>query len=136
MTLRIRSPSTRPADVYVSGSSGGSGTGLDYATIKYARATTSVESGIAPRSAFALRSNPNPFTPATRIAFTIPPGNARDHVRLAVYDVRGEEVALLVNEVLAPGTYERELNGSTLAAGVYWSRLQAGVSRRRGKSST
>ena len=90
-------------------------------------ATTSVASGSAPRGAFALRSDPNPFTPATRIRFTIPPGTDRDHVRLAVYDVRGEEVALLVNEVLAPGTYERELNGSTLAPGVYWSRLQAGA---------
>jgi len=43
-----------------------------------------------------------------------------------VYDVLGREVAMLVDEVLAPGTYERELNGSTLSAGVYWSRLQAG----------
>jgi beta-propeller repeat-containing protein len=115
--------------VYVSGSSSGdSGTGLDYTTIKYApAATTSVPSRPdEPRSAFALRSDPNPFTPATRIRFTIPPGTSRKHVRLAVYDVRGEEVALLVNEVLAPGTYERELNGSALATGVYWSRLQAG----------
>ncbi|TMQ71597.1 MAG: hypothetical protein E6K81_09705 [Candidatus Eisenbacteria bacterium] len=51
----------------------------------------------------------------------------RDHLRLAVYDVRGKEVALLVNDVLAPGTYERELNGNTLATGVYGSRLQAGA---------
>jgi hypothetical protein len=114
-------------DVYVSGSSGGIGTGLDYATIKYAPVTTSVALGSMPRGPFALRSDPNPFTPATMIRFTIPPGTDREHVRLAVYDVRGEEVALLVNEVLAPGTYERELSGSTLAAGVYWSRLQAGV---------
>jgi hypothetical protein len=117
-------------DVYVSGSSGGSGTGLDYATIKYAQVSTSVASGpaeSAPRGAFALQSDPNPFTSATRIRFTIPPGTDRDHVRLAVYDVRGDEVALLVNEVLATGTYERELNGSTLATGVYWSRLQAGA---------
>jgi hypothetical protein len=49
-----------------------------------------------------------------------------------VYDVLGREVALLVNEVVAPGTYERELDGSTLAAGVYWSRLQAGgISKTR-----
>jgi len=112
--------------VYVSGSDGGSGTGLDYATIKYAPATTSVTpQPNQPRSALALQSDPNPFTRASRIRFTIPETHG-EHVRLAVYDVRGKEVALLVNEVLAPGTYERELNGSTLAAGVYWSRLQAG----------
>jgi len=112
--------------VYVSGSSGGSGTGLDYTTIKYAPATTSVTPRPdEPRGVFALRSDPNPFTRTTRIRFTIPGAN-REHVRLAVYDVRGQEVALLVNEVLEPGTYERELNRSTLPAGVYWSRIQAG----------
>ena len=59
------------------------------------------------------------------IRFTIPETH-REHVRLAVYDVNGREVALLVNEVLSPGTHERELNGSQLPAGIYWSRLQAG----------
>ncbi|HET9326107.1 MAG TPA: SBBP repeat-containing protein [Candidatus Eisenbacteria bacterium] len=121
-------------DVYVGGSSGGSGTSDDYTTIKYSpEATTSVPSRQDERrSALALRSDPNPFTPLTRIRFTIPPGTGREHVRLAVYDVRGQEVALLVNEVLAPGTYERELNGKRLAAGVYWSRLQTrGLSETR-----
>jgi hypothetical protein len=113
-------------DVYVSGSSSGIGTGLDYAAIKYApTATTGAPRPHEPRSAFALQSDPNPFTPASRIRFTIP-GTLREQVRLAVYDVRGKEVALLVNEALAPGTYERELIGSTLAASVYWSRLQVG----------
>jgi uncharacterized delta-60 repeat protein len=119
--------------VYVSGSDGGGGTGLDYATIKYAPAATSVApQPHQPRSTFALQSDPNPFTRASRIRFTIPETH-REHVRLAVYDVSGREVALLVNEVLSPGTYERELNGSTFAAGVYWSRLQAGGHSEIGK---
>jgi hypothetical protein len=32
-----------------------------------------------------------------------------------------------VDGVLAPGTYERELDGSPLAIGVYWSRLRVGA---------
>ncbi len=114
-------------DVYVSGSDGGSGTGLDYATIKYASVVTAVDSdppSSAPR--FALQVDPNPLTSGTKIRFTIPPGTDRDHVRLAVYDARGHEVALLVNEALAPGTYVRRLDRNMLASGIYWSRLQAG----------
>src|SRR5262245_3286602 len=114
-------------DVYVSGSSGGIGTSLDYTVIQYAQAvTTGVSIGpYEPPSAVALQSVPSPFTPATRIRFTIPDGN-REHVRLAVYDVRGQEVALLVNEVLGPGDHERVLDGRALAAGVYWSRIDVG----------
>jgi hypothetical protein len=114
-------------DVYVSGSSGGAGTSQDYTTIKYAQAVTTdvALEPEEPRSAFALRSDPNPFIPTTRVRFTIP-GTNRKHIRLAVYDVHGREVAMLVNEVLTPGAHERILNGSKLASGVYWSQIQAG----------
>jgi len=108
--------------VLVSGSSGGTGTALDYATIKYGNATTAV-APVAPISALALRSDPNPFALRTSIRFAV---SDRAHVRLAVYDVRGNEVAVLANEVLGPGPYERTLDGSRLAPGVYWSRIQVG----------
>ena len=101
-------------DVYVSGSSGGTWTSQDYTTIKYApETTTSVEVGShEPRSVLALRSDPNPFAPSTRIQFTICGAN-RMHARLAVYDVHGKEVALLVNEVLAPGSSCRKCRPPT-----------------------
>jgi uncharacterized delta-60 repeat protein len=111
-------------NVVVTGSSGGSDTGLDYTTIQYAPETV----GVAPAAgtSFALRGDPNPFTPATRIRFTIP-GEGGEHVRLAVYDVSGRQVALLADEALAAGPHERTLEGRGLAPGVYWSRLTVGT---------
>jgi hypothetical protein len=43
-----------------------------------------------------------------------------------VYDLLGREVAVLVNERKAPGKYEVNFDGSNLAGGVYFYRLQAG----------
>ena len=47
-------------------------------------------------------------------------------VRLAVYDVLGREVTVLVNVPQVPGTYDVRFNGSALASGVYFYRLAAG----------
>jgi hypothetical protein len=44
-----------------------------------------------------------------------------------VYDVLGREVATLVNDVKGPGTYTMKFDGSNLASGVYFYRLQAGT---------
>lgn len=74
--------------------------------------------------AFALRQNyPNPFNPETSVRFDV----ARtSDVRLALYDIMGREVALLVNERLAPGAYERTWNAARLPSGIYFCRMQAG----------
>jgi len=45
---------------------------------------------------------------------------------LSVYDLLGREVALLVNEKKAPGSYEVKFDASGLVSGVYLCRLQAG----------
>jgi hypothetical protein len=47
-------------------------------------------------------------------------------VKITVYDVLGREVAVLVNERKLPGRYEVTFDGSHLASGVYFYRMEAG----------
>ena len=73
---------------------------------------------------FALYQNyPNPFNPATRIPYSV---RGLGFVSLKIFDVLGHEVATLVNEVKAPGSYEVTWNAEGAASGVYFYRLQAG----------
>jgi hypothetical protein len=77
-------------------------------------------------SSYELYNNyPNPFNPSTRIKFDIP-GHFEGQATLLVYDIRGREVAALVNEKLNPGTYEVEWDGSNYSSGVYFYKLIAG----------
>jgi hypothetical protein len=72
---------------------------------------------------FALKQNyPNPFNPTTGIRYRV---SGTSHVTLVVYDVLGREVAVLVNEVKAPGSYEASFDATGLASGVYLYTLQA-----------
>jgi hypothetical protein len=73
---------------------------------------------------YSLSQNyPNPFNPTTNVQFSIV--NVQ-YVTLKVLDVLGREVATLVNELLQPGTYKVQFNGSNLSSGVYYYKLQAG----------
>lgn len=82
--------------------------------------------------AFTLEQNyPNPFNPLTVIKYTV--GGAGDagrgavaSVKLTIYDLLGREVAVLVNERKAPGSYTVNFDGSRLASGIYLYRLTAG----------
>lgn len=63
---------------------------------------TDVEAGVELPVAFGLDQNyPNPFNPTTSIGYQVPASGA-EHVRLAVYDMLGREVAVLVNEKKEP----------------------------------
>lgn len=80
---------------------------------------------------FELGQNrPNPFNPATTIGFTIPDAA---HVTLAVYNALGEKVAVLVDDMLAPGSHEAVWDGGQFASGVYFYRLDAGGVTGTGK---
>ena len=73
---------------------------------------------------------PNPTSGPARVTYAVPEAGP---VRLAVYDVRGREVAVLADGPMAPGRYEAAFDGARLAAGVYVLRLSAGgevVARR------
>ena len=45
-------------------------------------------------------------------------------VSLKVYDVLGKEISTLVNEVLSPGLYKVDFDGSKLASGIYFYKLE------------
>ncbi len=76
---------------------------------------------------YALGQNyPNPFNPSTKIGYRVQ-GSGYGVVTLKVYDIIGREVATLVNEKKAPGMYEVTFDGSGLASGVYFYRLEAGT---------
>ncbi len=70
-----------------------------------------------------FQNYPNPFNPVTTIAFSIPQSQ---HVELKVYDILGNEIAILVNNFMNIGRHEVEFNGSDLSSGIYFYRLKAG----------
>jgi len=95
-------------------------------------------------SSFGLEQNyPNPFNPSTTIGFRVPgvetetgstsidnrsgsgvSGLGSSWVRLAVYDMLGREVSVLVNEHMAPGSYRMQFDGRGLTSGTYFYRMQ------------
>src|SRR5690606_24045968 len=75
-------------------------------------------------SSFSLEPNyPNPFNPSTHITYTLPEAAT---VRLAVYDVLGKEIAVLVDTLEAPGVHTVVFDAGDLPSGLYVYRLDAG----------
>jgi len=64
---------------------------------------------------------PNPFNPTTTFSFEISkPGK----VKLSVFNMIGQEVAILQNNILTSGTHSINFDGSNLASGTYFYRLE------------
>ncbi len=76
-----------------------------------------------PASYNLSQNYPNPFNPSTKIDFNLPKSG---NVKLAVYDMIGNEVAVITNGQLAAGNYTAEFNATKLASGVYFYKLITG----------
>lgn len=82
-----------------------------------------IEVDAGPITSYELAQNyPNPFNPATNISYMIPEAGI---VKLAVYDVLGNEIAVLVNEHQKPGQYEVTFDAAGFTSGVYFYTLQS-----------
>jgi len=74
---------------------------------------------------YSLEQNyPNPFNPVTRINYSIA---KQGPVKIAVYDILGREVTVLVNEVKTPGFYSVDFNSTGLSSGMYFYKMESGA---------
>ncbi|MBX2992473.1 MAG: T9SS type A sorting domain-containing protein [Bacteroidetes bacterium] len=86
--------------------------------------TTDVRTNEQVPPRFSLHQNyPNPFNPSTIISYQVATAG---FVSLKVFNMLGEEVATLVNEMKSPGSYETIWNADGLPSGVYFYRMTAG----------
>lgn len=90
-------------------------------------------------TAFGLKNNrPNPFNPSTTISYDVP---QQAHIRLTVYNLLGQEVVTLVNEVKTAGHYNTVWNGTNarglgIASGVYLYRITSSTGYTESKRMT
>jgi len=75
---------------------------------------------------FALHpAYPNPFNPSTTITFDVPI-ESRHAVSLQLYDIKGQLVETLINEVFPAGSHSMQWNPVNLSSGLYIVQLKAG----------
>ncbi len=76
---------------------------------------------------FALGQNfPNPFNPTTQISYSVP---RRSEVSLVVYNILGQRVRILVDDVKEAGEHVVTWDAGEFASGMYFYRLNAGETK-------
>ena len=115
------------SNIYVFATSRSSSS-ADYLILKYSQSVgINSESGELPETYMLKQNYPNPFNPETSIPYQI---SRPALVTLAIYDIRGNLIRVLVNEKKQAGTYEVKFkavdeSGNELPSGVYFCRLEA-----------
>ncbi|MBS4029493.1 MAG: T9SS type A sorting domain-containing protein [Ignavibacteriales bacterium] len=85
-----------------------------------------------PQQYSLLSSYPNPFNPSTTIRFEIP---KKSFVTLKIFDEQGKEITTLTSQQYDAGTYNFEWNGSKMASGVYFCKIETEYSSKTVKLS-
>lgn len=75
-----------------------------------------------------LQNYPNPFIAETKIPINL---QKATHVRLSIYNIMGQQVAVLFNGYLDTGNHEiiwngRDIHGQSVSSGIYFIRMKAG----------
>jgi pectate disaccharide-lyase len=99
-----------------------SGTLPDLGAFEYSASVTSVNTTAEniPHQVVLVQNYPNPFNPSTEIRFQLP---SQGLVTLKIYNILGKEIATLVNETKAAGSYNAVWNAAQCASGVYFYQL-------------
>jgi len=81
-----------------------------------------IESNVSAPLTFILEQNyPNPFNPTTKIKYRIAEAGL---VKLAIFNILGQEVRVLVNEIREAGFYDIDFNAESLPSGIYLYKIQ------------
>ncbi len=73
---------------------------------------------------FSLSQNyPNPFNSTTTITYSLPKD---DHVSLKIYNLIGQEVAILADKEMLAGTHHVTWNAQNIPSGVYFIKITVG----------
>ncbi len=91
-----------------------------------------------PESHIIAQNYPNPFNPSTVIKFTIPQKLSNSKTRLTIYNIQGEVIKELLNELLPSGTYLSRWNGENklgnkVSSGIYFYEVKSGSNKFVGK---
>jgi hypothetical protein len=79
--------------------------------------------GLVPVKTKLYANYPNPFNPMTTFKFDL---STQTHVRLSVFNLLGQEIAVVLDGQKEAGSYSIQLNAAHLASGVYFYRMETG----------
>jgi hypothetical protein len=93
-----------------------------------------IESQVSPgpQGHCLCQNYPNPFNPTTTVQFAVGSGQSKHRTTLKIFNVLGQEVRMLVDEVQREGSYTviwdgKDRSGIDVSSGVYFCRLQTGI---------